>query len=63
MFLSRISRYVAMIEDIPTWFLGIVLALGRQKYKLMRDGMNLTMVKHCFAVAENEIDIAFNIAV
>jgi hypothetical protein len=42
---SCIRGYTAVIKNIA--------ALGRQEYKLMRDGMNFTMFEHCFAIAEN----------
>ena len=60
---SCIRGYTAVIKNIAACFLRIVLALGRQEYKLMRDGMNFTMFEHCFAIAENEIHIAFDVAV
>ena len=63
MFGSCIRGYTAVIKNIAACFLRIVLALGRQEYKLMRDGVNFTMFEHCFAIAENEIHIAFDVAV
>src|SRR5215475_10399854 len=58
-----VSGNFAMMEDIAALFVGIVLALGRQIDGLVRNGVDLTMIKHGSRVTEDKIYVAFDVAV
>ena len=62
-FYRRIGGYAAMIEYVSTFLLRISLALRGQINRLVGDGVDLAVVKHGLAVAKDEIDLAFDVAV
>src|ERR1700677_2904509 len=57
------SRQRAVVEDKAAVLRRIVLRLGCEKPFGVRSAVNLAVIKDSFAVAENEIDIALDIAV
>jgi len=60
---ARRSGQSAVVEDKAAVLAGIVLGLGGEKAFCVRRAVNFTMIKDGFAVAEDEVDVALDVAV
>src|ERR1700722_14841513 len=60
---ARCRGQRAVVEDKAAIFGGIVFGLGGEKSFGVGSAVNLAVVKNGFAVPENEVDVALNVAV
>src|SRR5438105_1460954 len=60
---TGLGSNAAVIEDVPAFLPGIATALGRKVDRLTRQRVDLAIAEVCLRIAEDEINVALNVAI